>query len=326
MGEICSQTQEGGTTVHRNKIAEESANLEYYRVFYEVATTGSVSDAAKELGVSKPAVSQQLRLLEKSLGYRLFDRRGRGVRLRREGAMLYDYVQRAFGDIEKGEQQLKLMKVLDGDEVRIGASDMALRSFLQPYLTKYHESHEEIRVRVMREPKPGSLKLLQNGEADFDVVSAPLSVHPSQVDLQPVKEVRDVFIAGKRYAYLRGQTISLRKLKELPLICMEENSSSRLALDTFLRAHYIVTKPEFELRTGDDILDFTERGFGVGFVAEDFAREAIREGSVFEITFNHRMPLRQVSIATMEGRVIPWSARRLLSMIREGVLIEEETG
>ena len=63
-------------------------NLEYYKVFCHVARYGSLTLAARELSISQPAVSQSIRLLEASVGAKLFVRSTKGVKLTREGELL----------------------------------------------------------------------------------------------------------------------------------------------------------------------------------------------------------------------------------------------
>ena len=64
-------------------------HLEYYRVFYMVAKVGRITDAAKLLSISQPAVSQTIGQMEKQLGCKLFTRSKSGVKLTGEGELLY---------------------------------------------------------------------------------------------------------------------------------------------------------------------------------------------------------------------------------------------
>ena len=73
-----------------------NTNLEYYKVFYYVGKTGSITTAARELSLSQPAVSQSIRHLEDVLNTRLFLRTSKGVRLTKEGEVLYHYVSQGY--------------------------------------------------------------------------------------------------------------------------------------------------------------------------------------------------------------------------------------
>ena len=83
-----------------------AVKLELYRVFKEVAETGNISAAAKNLYISQSAVSQSVKQLETALQARLFARSPRGVTLTGEGQMLYQYVRNALGLLATGEDKL----------------------------------------------------------------------------------------------------------------------------------------------------------------------------------------------------------------------------
>ena len=143
-----------------------NVNLEYYRVFYQAAVTGSITLAAEHLCISQPAVSQAVRHLEGELGTKLFLRTPKGVRLTREGEMLYVYVKRGIESIRDGEEMLKQLKCLDTGVIRIGASDMTLQFYLLPYLEQFHEQYPKIKVMVSNGPTPETIDALENGGID----------------------------------------------------------------------------------------------------------------------------------------------------------------
>ena len=83
-----------------------AVKLELYRVFKEVAETGNISVAARNLYISQSAVSQSIKQLETALQARLFARSPRGVTLTGEGQMLYEYVRSALSLLATGEDKL----------------------------------------------------------------------------------------------------------------------------------------------------------------------------------------------------------------------------
>ena len=143
------------------------SNLELYRVFYQVASAGRITDAAQKLHISQPAVSQSLKSLETQLGMTLFNRTSKGVTLTKEGEILFGYVARGYEQFMLGEAQLERMQNLEIGEVRIGASDMTLRFFLLPFLEAFHEKYPDIKVIVTNGPTPETLNSLENGKIDF---------------------------------------------------------------------------------------------------------------------------------------------------------------
>ncbi|MDD2354918.1 MAG: LysR family transcriptional regulator [Lachnospiraceae bacterium] len=292
-------------------------NLEYYRVFYYVAQTGSLSRAAEQLSVSQPAVSQSLRQLENTLGTSLFTRTSRGVKLTKEGELLFSYVRRGYENIETGEKKLRQMLNLDIGELHIGASDMTLRFYLLPYLEKFHEKHPNIKVSVTNAPTPETLGYLENETIDFGVVSGPLPEMP-QVEAIKVREIQDTFVAARRFIQYRNRTLDLHDLEKLPLISLEGKTSSRSYIDSFMAKNGVTIRPEFELATSDMIVQFALRNLGVGCVVRDFAAPFLESGQLFELRFNKYIPQRNFYVTVNRNVSLPAAATGLLEMIRAG--------
>ena len=286
-------------------------NLEYYRVFYQAGRLGSITMAAEELCISQPAVSQAIKQLEHELGSQLFVRTSKGVHLTQEGELLYSYIERGLETIRDGEQTLKRMQDLDTGEIRIGASDMTLQFYLLPYLESFHEAYPKVKVMVSNAPTPETMDFLIEGKIDFGVVSTPVEL-PAEVQMTPVREIQNVFVAGDKFSYLKGKTIDYKMLEELPCILLEKNTSTRTFTDSYLQEKGVKLEPEFELATSDMIVQFALRNLGVGCVVEDFAREKLDNGELFRLEFESRMPRRQICIVTDKRSAVSPAGRRLL--------------
>lgn len=289
-------------------------NLEYYKIFYYVAKLGSFTRAGDELCISQPAVSQSIKLLEDSLGSRLFIRVPKGVKLTPEGEALFSYVKRGYEYIRMGEEQFQKMLDLEHGEIRIGASDMTLQFYLLPYLERFHERYPGIKVSVTNAPTPNTLNLLYDGKIDFGVVSEPFQAR-SGIQYERVKSIRDVFVAGSKFSNLQGKIMEYKELERLPIICLEHNTSTRSYIDEFLRANEVVLNPEFELATSDMIVRFAIRNLGVGSVVRDFADEAICNGRLFELQFQDEIPKRHICIVKSKHNPISKAANILLDML-----------
>lgn len=289
-------------------------NLEYYRVFYQVSRLGSITGAAKELCISQPAVSQAVSQLEKVLHCQLFVRTSKGVHLTEEGALLYSYVERGLLSIQDGEGMLRRLQDLETGEIRIGASDMTLQFYLLSYLEAFHEQHPGIKVMVSNAPTPETMDSLYEGKIDFGVVSTPFLPRP-EVRMIPVKKIRNVFVAGEKFAGLKGEVLEYECLENLPCILLEQRTSTRTFLDEFLADNKVKLEPEFELATSDMIVQFALRNLGIGGVVWDFAREKLESGELFELKFSKEMPEREFCIVTDKRNPMSPAGRRLLEMM-----------
>lgn len=290
-------------------------NLEYYKVFYYVAKTGSLTSAAGLLSISQPAVSQSVKQLEDQLSVKLFTRVSKGIKLTTEGELLYNYVKTGYEHIILGEQKLKQLQDLELGEIKIGASDMTLQFFLLPYLEKFHEMHPAIKVKVSNAPTPETLQGLKDDQIDFGIVTSPI-VDSDDLVYTPVKEIEDIFICGRRFTSYKNRTLDLSELERLPLICLEGNTSTRHYMDHFLEEHHVSITPEFELATSDMIVQFTLRNLGVGCVVKDFALPYLANGRLFALRFNEMIPRRQICMVTAAKNSISPAAKALIEIIR----------
>ncbi len=291
-----------------------NVDLEYYRIFYYVAKAGSFTRAGEELCISQPAVSQSIKLLESSLGSKLFVRIPKGVKLTPEGEVLFSYVQRGYEYILLGEAKFQKMLDLENGEIRIGASDMTLQYYLLPYLEDFHERFPGIKVTVTNAPTPDTLDYLYGGKIDFGIVSEPFDVK-MEIEVNRVRKIKDTFVAGNRFQHLKGKILQYKELEELPIICLECNTSSRKYIDGFLKENDVVLQPEFELAMSDIIVKFAVRNLGIGCVVRDFAEDAIASGDLFELQFEQEIPDRHFCIITSSSNPISTAAMKLLHML-----------
>lgn len=291
-------------------------NLEYYKTFYYVAKTGSITQAAGELAISQPAVSQSMKQLENLLGTKLFTRASKGVQLTAEGELLYQYVAKGCEQIFLGEQRLEQMLNLELGEIHIGASDMTLQFYLLPYLEAFHEKYPHIKVVVSNAPTPETLENLLDNKIDFGVVSTPFESRHG-IEVMTVKEIEDVFVAGRRFLPYKNRMLDLQELERIPIICLEGKTSTRSYIDGFLLDNGVRIRPEFELATSNMIVQFALRNLGVGCVMREFAKEYLDSGTLFELRFNKIIPKRHFCVVTNTKVPLSAATANMLRLLQE---------
>lgn len=293
-----------------------SVNLEYYRIFYYVAKNKSITAAAGDLCISQPAVSQAVKTLETSLGSKLFVRMAKGVSLTKEGEALYTHVKQGYEQILLGEEAVMRMHNLELGEIRIGASDMTLQFYLLPFLEQFHEKYPKIKVTVTNAPTPETISYLKEGKIDFGVVSEPFWQEGSFF-VTRVLPIQDVFVAGNRFCEYKDRIVTFEELKDLPVICLEGNTSSRTFVDSFLKDESIVLTPEFELATSNMIVQFASRNLGVGMVVKSFAEPYLKRGELFELKLSKAIPKRNFCLLEDKRFPLSQAAKKLMEMMTD---------
>ena len=247
-----------------------AVKLELYRVFKEVAETGNISAAAKNLYISQSAVSQSIKQLETALQARLFARSPRGVTLTGEGQMLYQYVRNALGLLATGEDKLSQAQQLLLGTLTIGASDTVTGQFLTPYLDEFHHQHPGIRLKIVSGRSAKVVSMLRSGAVDIAFASSPKD---STLETWPCFATHSVFVAGKNYHCDFDKIYTRQEMAEFPLILLERKASSRVFLEQeFLKAGVTLT-PEIELSSRQLLVTLAGIGLGVAGVTLEFVRK-----------------------------------------------------
>lgn len=294
-----------------------SIDLELYKVFYHAARAGSISKAAQELFISQPAVSQSIKLLENRLGGQLFFRTPKGITLTPEGEVLFKYIEQGYNFIMLAESKFSEMQNLMSGEIKIGASDMALRYYLLPYLEAFHTMYPKVKIKVSNGPTPETIRSLKKGLIDFGVISLPIAEDP-YITVKEALYVQDCFVAGEKYKELSFRPISLKELSQYPILALEKDTSTRRFIDKFASSHGVLITPEIELATSDLLVQFAKRGLGISCVVRNFAEEELEKGELYEINLVEKIPQRKLGLATLKNVPLSASASKFLGLIKDG--------
>ena len=294
-----------------------AVKLELYRVFKEVAETGNISAAAKNLYISQSAVSQSIKQLESALQARLFARSPRGVSLTSEGQMLYQYVRSALGLIATGEDKLSQAQQLLLGTLTIGASDTVTAMFLTPYLEAFHRKHPGIRLKIVSGRSAKVLSLLKSGVVDIAFASSP-SDKTNLLDF-PCFETHSVFVAGSDYPCDFDHVYSLEEISAFPLILLERKASSRLYLERFFLQNGLKLNPEIELGARSLLVDLAAIGFGVAGVTEEFVTRELDSGRLRRLKTSFQVPPRSVDMCMLRDVPQTAAAERFAAFVKESL-------
>ncbi|MGD6750086.1 LysR family transcriptional regulator [Streptomyces sp. BH105] len=145
----------------------------HIQTFAEVVRTGSYAATARDLGYTQPAISQQMKALERAAGTPLFVRAGRGLRLTDAGQVLARHATGILSSIETAHGQLKAITRLESGRVRVCAFPAANATLLPATVARLAASHPGIRVELLEEEPPDSLRALREGRCDLALAFSP---------------------------------------------------------------------------------------------------------------------------------------------------------
>ena len=288
-------------------------NYELYKVFYHVANTLSFSEASKQLFISQSAVSQSIKVLEKKLNQPLFIRSTKRVQLTPEGEILLKHIEPAMNLIRQGENQLLEANTLNGGQLRIGASDTICRYYLVPYLKDFHRRYPNVHIKVTNQTSIACAKLLESGQVDFAITNYPNSGLSNTQNVRIIREFKDVFVANDEYKELKGKTVSLKDLKQFPILMLDRKSTTSEFLHSMFQRHQLDLVPEIELSSNDLLIDLARIGLGVAFVPDYCIPD--NEQNLFIVHTEETLPTRQIVVASSDSLPISQAAKQFMEML-----------
>jgi LysR family transcriptional regulator, transcriptional activator of nhaA len=251
-------------------------NFNHLYYFHVIASEGVVKAAADRLGVTQPTVSEQLRMLERSLGVQLFERTPSGLRLTQAGRDAYEHTTAMFLAGERLVEALGRSVEPVGITLRVGVSAAMSRTvaadFLMPVLTVEH-CHPSIRTGDFNE----LLRDLRSRELDL-VVGETEPLEASRIGLEVTLIYRPVLVA------IGSPSIEPREdWSNLSLLEFRTTSAYHWEVETYLREKGFRPKLMGELDDAFLMLEAVTRGGFVTFVPRSVAREALRSNRVKQL-------------------------------------------
>lgn len=210
-------------------------NIHALRLFTKVAEFKSVSKAAETLRISQPAVTIQVRNLEKEVGFALIESRGRGIHLTPKGEFLYNQAQRLF-DLESDiENKIAQVRESGADDLNIAASYIPANFLLPEWLSQYKESYPSRKINVKTENTQQVIEQLLHYKADLAFVIEENEHHPA-INYEFLMDLEFCFIVPYHH-HFAGETVSLKDLMQEPFILREEGSSTKDLLLALCKLH-----------------------------------------------------------------------------------------
>jgi DNA-binding transcriptional LysR family regulator len=271
--------------------------------FCAVVERRSFSHAAEQLGVTQPAISLQIRSLEKRLGLQLLDRSGRRVEPTEAGNRLYRSAQRLLAM----EEQLlaDLGSEAEGELVgrlEIGASTGPGGTVLPVVLGQFQRLHSEVHVALAVSDTQHVVEQVARREVELGVVGA--ARRHRGVVFEPF--FRDeVVLAVPRGHRFAGRSVTLAELKAEPLVLMQEGAGVRQVIEEELREAGLRLRDldvRLELGLQESARSAVVAGYGVTFISRSAIESDIAAGTVDVGRVEGLDPSRTISLVRSVGR------------------------
>ena len=253
-------------------------NLKQLEAFYLVVKKKSFTRAAEELSVTQPAVTIQVKSLEKSLNLRLIQQVGKKIQLTESGEFLYQYAEKIFDLVSDASEKMKDFKKLMRGTLRIGTTKNYARYIMPSLLSEFQRRFPGIKVILDEGNSEDMAKSVLEKKNELALIS--------QLNLdRKIKSfffstVEFVLVVSPEHRFSQRKSISLRELNGEPVILREKGSGSRTAILRKFQEYGIWPSVITEASSLDFIVGYVKQNKGVSFMFEPDIKEELERGTL----------------------------------------------
>ena len=234
------------------------------RGFVETAEAGSLSRAARQLGLSQPSLTGQVQRLEEALGAELFERHGRGVRLTEAGQTLLPRARRLLEEMRAAEDAVRREGAIAASTLRVGAIPTVAPYVMPAALTRWRARSPETRIELREDYSAVLARALHEGALDVVIAALPYAFDGLVTEVLGVDRL--VVAVPSTHPAARAGRITLAQLHEAPAITLDPAHCLGEQVAGFCSSRAV--NPSVVCRTAQlaTVLELVGAGVGVSIV------------------------------------------------------------
>lgn len=234
--------------------------FKHLRHFMRVARAGSVSRAAQDLRLAQPALSRQIRQLERELGVSLFTRHGRGVRLSPAGSLLLERAESIAHLVQQTREEIREDRAPEGGRLALGVPPAAGRILTPLFVARFQDARPKTALHMVEGVTSSLQEWLLEKRLDIAILHNP--PHLESLDITPILTERMMVIGPPVRGKAQARQFRIRDFADLPLILPSMAHNNRRLVESAALEHGV----RLRIRTEVDSVAFAkamvEEGLG----------------------------------------------------------------
>ncbi len=282
--------------------------------FVKVAETKSVGQAAKELFVTQPAVSKQIKALENELGTPLFDRIGKKVHLTRAGLLLLDYAERILRTLHDARNAVRdLTEECSGDLV-VGTSDHISLHRLPPVLKRYIAAYPAVNLVLRCHRSETILEMVQRNQVDLGVITLPVSI--GNLMYETIWQDPMSLVFPPDHPLAMQHAIRLRDIVHHEMILPETGTTTRKVIDAAFSRKGLVPTVSMEVAYLETIKVLVKVGLGLSILPDKAIEQELLAGTLRKASIQDAAFSRALGVVFLRDKFLSLPAREFLTHLR----------
>ncbi|HEX3641142.1 MAG TPA: LysR family transcriptional regulator [Ktedonobacteraceae bacterium] len=298
--------------------------LRHLRYFVVLAHRLHFTQAAEELMIAQPALSQQIQALERELGVRLFERTPRHIRLTPAGQGLLVHAERVLADVDTLSAEMHAYAGLQRGRLRIGLLQSLGASWLAGLLARFHARYGGIELVLHEDVTEPMIEQVEMGGLDLAWMHTigtifPQSVHPQQIEVKAVS-TEAVLLAGAPHHRLAGQKhIAWNELQAEEFILFKPGSGLRQVVMHLAQQANFRAQVVFESGDISSIRALVSEGVGISVFPQSVIDTPGR--MILPLDLSPALPHRTIQLAWHQQRASIPIIQAFLTFVQEDLCI-----
>jgi len=284
----------------------------HIQYFLAVAEHLSFTKAATALHVSQPALSQQVRQLEESLGAPLFDRSGRTTRLTDAGHVYLLYARRADQELREAKRAIHDVSDLSRGSLRVAVTPTFTTYLVGPLIEAFHARHPGITVNLKELAQERIEELLMAGELDAGIAFD--EINTADLEAVPLLNETLALVVNCRHRLAKQQSITSQGLNAESLVLLSTEFATREQINRYCRKYEIHPKVQMEAKALGAVIEIVRRTNLATLVP---AKIALAHDDLVAITLKPERLQRRAVLIRRKEAFLSAAARAFIELAKE---------
>lgn len=283
------------------------------KYFQKVARLEHMTQAANQLSIAQPSLSQMIIRLEDELGVSLFDRQGRQIQLNQFGRALLWRVDRILDEVEEARQEIADLAGMERGGIALA---IAVPHLLPDLLRAFLADHPHVTFRLFHQTASQTvLEQLEQGEIDLGITSPP--IEQAGIEWRTLITDDICLMVPPHHPLAKRQSIDLREVAQELFISLKPGHTMRSQTDSFCQQAGFLPKIAFEGDEYATIHSLVTAGIGVGFASKLMLRVAPIPPASVALPIKEPICQRIIGIAWRKDHYLSQAAQQFRTVVME---------
>lgn len=261
-----------------------------------VVKYGNYTRAAHQLSLTQPAITQHIKLLERELNIKIFNRIGNDIRLTDEGYIVTQYARRSIALYKRIKQNI-LDEKLNKHRLKVGITHTAESNAVAEVLGKYSANNPGTSITIVSNTINKLYNMLKNYEIDLAVVEGKIqddSINSLLLDTDSL-----MLVLSNNHHLAKKSIVTIGELKKEPLILRRASSSTRNLLTAHLESNNL-SLTDFNIILEVDniatIKDLIRRDIGISILPRSVCLDELKKKKITVLPIENLSMIREINV------------------------------